>query len=261
MTLVAMPQDESALRQGFPQALRIAPSETSLKEVYDLLYSRYDVVNEDVLAGGSHFSILKVRDTNSLLDRIDPIQFAKDERLPYWADLWPASLALAAYCLQTVALRGKSVLELGSGLGLAGIAAARAAAHVTMTDYDDDALRFSLHNAVRNLSADEFSRVTVRFLDWRSAEDIGTFDVVLGSDVVYDRGDFQPMLTLLRRVLRRSGCAVFADPDRSIGADFARMAADSGFEVQSRKHNVTVGIRDALIRCYELRLPAEVNPQ
>lgn len=46
---------------------------------------------------------------------------------PYWARAWPSAVALATQILQRPELvRGARVVELGSGLGLAGMAALRA---------------------------------------------------------------------------------------------------------------------------------------
>src|SRR5512135_806792 len=77
------------------------------------LASRFDLSIEQVNIAGDTMSILAVRDTNKLLDAIDPVTFAVDERLPFWAELWPSSIALARLCVQELPLRGRRVLELG----------------------------------------------------------------------------------------------------------------------------------------------------
>lgn len=56
-------------------------------------------------------------------------QFDRD---PYWCRVWPSALALAQLILQNPKLvAGKSVCDIGSGLGLGGIAAALAGKSVT----------------------------------------------------------------------------------------------------------------------------------
>ena len=197
----------------------------------DDLRLRYDVAVEDVRAGGFRWSLLVVRDTNSLVDAIDPAAFAADERLPYWADLWVSAIALAAHVRVRPGLAGARVLELGCGTGLAGIAAAQAGARVVMTDYEADALLFARANAAINLDATARGRVTAEFLDWRTPGTPGTFDLVLGADIVYDRANFPILLPLLRRVLAPDGVALVADPGRSIGQDFLAAAEEDGFTV------------------------------
>ncbi len=83
-------------------------------------------------------------DTGSMTVRLT---FAEDERLPYWAELWPSAIGLAHYLDRDVSLRGKHVLELGCGLGLLGVIAARDGARVLCTDYEPDAL--ALHATTR----------------------------------------------------------------------------------------------------------------
>ncbi|HMV24260.1 MAG TPA: methyltransferase, partial [Saprospiraceae bacterium] len=64
-----------------------------------------------------------------------------NERIPYWAELWPASIAMAEFLLNNRHLsEGKRLLEIGCGLGLAGIAANLSNAQVTMSDYLQEAV-------------------------------------------------------------------------------------------------------------------------
>src|SRR6185436_16422121 len=58
---------------------------------------------------------------------------AHEEYPPYWAELWPSSVALA-WAVATAKPAGARVLELGCGLGLPSIAAALSGAQVLATD-------------------------------------------------------------------------------------------------------------------------------
>jgi SAM-dependent methyltransferase len=143
--------------------LPLQPSECSYESslLYSDLSSRYDVVDEYLTIGTCAFSILRVRDTNALLKEVSHETFSLDERLPYWAELWPSSIELARYCLKERGVCSRRILEIGCGLGLAGVAAARAGAHVIFTDYEPDALKFARYNALKNLPPDSFdSRVS-----------------------------------------------------------------------------------------------------
>ena len=130
------------------------PREYDVDVLLERIGKRYDTRTETVTVGNRTLSIQSVRDTNALLDAIDPATFMEDERLPYWAELWPSAIALARWVSRYPGLEGKRVLELGCGLGLSGIAAAAAGARVTMTDYDEDALLFARFNAALNLPDD-----------------------------------------------------------------------------------------------------------
>ncbi len=203
------------------------------------LASRYDIIDEEIKIGVCSFSMLRIRDTNALLEALPPSTFAVDERLPYWAELWPSSVELARHCLEECNLEGKTVLELGCGLGLAGIAAAAAGAHVTFTDYEPDALLFARYNALRNLPQTALqSRTEFRLLDWRSDEQLEPVDMIIGADIVYERRNFLPILKLIRRVVKHDGCALFTDPDRTTGMSFFAHAEREGFGVSMTSREV-----------------------
>ena len=81
-----------------------------------------DLVEEVIPLDGRDLRLLRPRDAEALLDEH---AFEHEEYLPYWAELWPSSLALAR-TISGRALRGARTLELGCGLGLPSIAAALA---------------------------------------------------------------------------------------------------------------------------------------
>lgn len=223
--------------------------------LYSDLSSRYDVVEDPLSLGTCAFSILRVRDTNALLKEINHETFVTDERLPYWAELWPSSIELARYCLKERGVSGRKILEIGCGLGLAGVAAARAGAHVIFTDYEPDALKFARYNALKNLPPDSIdSRVKFRLLDWRSDEEVEPVDMIIGADVVYERRNFLPILNIVRRVLKDDGCGVFTDPDRSTGMSFFALAEQETFAVSLSSHSLLRGEKSSTILLGELRL-------
>jgi len=215
--------------------------------------ARYDVVTQEVSFPPYRWSLTAVRDTNRLLETITPAQFEADGRLPYWADLWASSPALAGHLRQRPGLAGKRLLDLGCGLGLTGIAAAQAGGTVVMTDCEEDALEFARFNAEANLDAGELSRVTFRCMDWRSAEITEEFDLILGADIVYERKNFEPLLSLARRLLGPGGVFLLTDPDREIGRDFIRAAVAGGFSVTEHPFPVNHRGLDLTVNLWELR--------
>src|SRR3954466_527531 len=83
------------------------------------LNDRFRTSVEDATVDTHTFSILKPANSDDLIREED---FVKDERLPYWADVWPSSLILAGKLLELDG-HGKTALELGCGAGLCTIAA------------------------------------------------------------------------------------------------------------------------------------------
>src|SRR5215204_3004899 len=93
-------------------------------------------VTQNVEVGGLQLAIVHPPDAAEL---IDEEAFEHEEFLPYWAELWPSSLALAR-AVAGVELAGRSVVELGCGLALPSIVASLGGARVTATDWSPDAL-------------------------------------------------------------------------------------------------------------------------
>ena len=170
--------------------------------------------------------IMAVKDPDALIDAIDPQAFADDERLPYWAEIWPASIAMGIHFFEHPLAPGTEVLELGCGTGVAGIAAARAGLRVTACDYEADALSFARHNAALNGVSD---MMTFRPLDWRTPDLNRRFDLIAGSDVTYERPDHDPILAFLLQTLSPGGTFLLSDPDRSSAPEFIGLMKDAGF--------------------------------
>src|SRR5215216_7157987 len=80
---------------------------------------------------------------------IDDAAADPEQNLPYWAELWPSGVALAAKIARDPGIvRDRRVLELGCGLGVTAIAALRAGADLLVTDYSPEALALCSLNAL-----------------------------------------------------------------------------------------------------------------
>jgi predicted nicotinamide N-methyase len=137
--------------------------------------------------------------------------------LPYWAVMWQSGVALAREIEAGAPdLGGKRVIELGCGLGLPSLAAARAGAEVLATDADPEALELLERNARTN--GVELHTAT---LDWGEPGDVDRFDLVLGADVLYERASVGLLLRLLPRLAKT---AWIADPGRATSEVFLEQA-------------------------------------
>lgn len=185
---------------------------------------RHVCVTQEVDVAGRRVTIRKPYSTDALIDEED---FSRDERLPYWADLWPAARVLSDE-LAKESGAGRSCLELGCGLGLTTIAALIAGYEVTATDYYDDALAFTRANALRSVRRAPVTRL----VDWRDLpDDLGTFDRVVAADVLYERAYGPLVASVLDRTLAAGGIATVADPGRIAAEVFVRACEALGLEL------------------------------
>jgi len=121
------------------------------------------------------------------------------------------------------ALDGLRVVELGCGLALPSLAAARSGATVLATDVEPEALEL----VARNAGLNGLSVETLR-LDWSEPAVLlsrAPFDLVLASDVLYERHSVAPLLALLPRLAPE---ALLADPGRPAPGAFLEQARRRG---------------------------------
>jgi predicted nicotinamide N-methyase len=178
----------------------------------------------------------------------------KDERLPYWADLWPSAQILAAE-VRTMRLAGQRVLELGCGLGLVAISATMAGGDVTATDYYDDAILF----ATLNVAEATGTTINARMVDWTAMPpDLGRFDVVLTSDVLYEPRYAVLVADAIAATLVRGGEAIVADPGRIACEDFLNECGTRGLVVSAAdRRPYEAGEIKQTITLYRLRWGTE----
>ena len=178
-----------------------------------------DLVEETIVLVGRDLAILRPRDSEALLDEE---AFEHEEFLPYWAELWPSAFALAR-ALDRRPLKARRTIELGCGLGLPAIAAARAGARVLATDWSPDAVAMTARNAERN-------GVALETAPFRWDDDPGAlgppWPLVLASDVLYERRNVAPLLELLPRLCAAAGEVWLADPGRAPATGFLEGAAE-----------------------------------
>ena len=176
-------------------------------ELVRALERRFRTSVDDATIGDRTFSILKPANADDLIREAD---FVMDERLPYWADVWPSSIVLAEKLLSLDG-QGKTALELGCGVGLSTLAATSAGFDVLATDYYEDALDVTRANVFRNLGL----LARTRLVDWRHPPaNLGSFDLVFASDVLYEKEYAALLPVLLAGLIETEGIALVADPGR-----------------------------------------------
>lgn len=165
-----------------------------------------------VLGDGRELVVARPRDPEALLD--DERFTAEDEFIPYWAELWPSGNALARDMARR-SLGGRSVLELGCGLGLGAIGAGLAGARATATDWAPEAVAAATANAARNDVA--VTGLVADLFHPDALLDAGPFDLVIGADVLYEERLVDAMLDLLPKLTRE---VIITDPGRLTSEHF-----------------------------------------
>ena len=161
---------------------------------------------------------------------------------PYWSILWRSGVQLARE-LSSRPLEDRRVIELGCGLAVPSLAAARAGAVVMATDARPEALELVQRNARAN-----GLRIETAVLEWTDPDELiasTPFDLAIAADVLYER---QSVAALLRLLPRLAPEALIADPGRP---------ASHAFVEQAEKHWELETTRSGLVSLYRLRFGAE----
>ncbi|HEY2156969.1 MAG TPA: methyltransferase [Isosphaeraceae bacterium] len=150
----------------------------------------------------------------------------RDDYMPYWAYLWPGSFLLAEVVARG-RWSGEPALEIGCGLGLAGLVGMARGLKVRFTDYDAAPLEFVARSASEN--GFDPSDFTTGLIDWRHPP-AEAFPLILGADVLYERRLVPLVAGVLARMLSPGGEAWIADPYRAAAEDFPAVVAAQGLE-------------------------------
>jgi len=185
-------------------------------------------------------NIILPGEPDHLLDDPDVIAAnQRDDYMPYWSYLWPAAGPFAKALQSAPWPRGTEVLDLGSGIGLTGVAGLERGDRVVFSDYDPQSLLLCRHNAVRN----GFDDPETLMLDWRRPTE-RTFRVITGSEVTYEKRNHEPLIALLKTMLAPTpeggfpSIAWIADPGRFHAPAFVDLARASGFAVAILDENL-----------------------
>jgi predicted nicotinamide N-methyase len=144
---------------------------------------------------------------------------------PLFGLVWPNSRVLASLLLSE-SLADKRILEIGCGIGLPSLLARHLGANITATDYHPLAQSFLL----RNTELNSLNEIPYEHMDWRSPQSqFGTFDLIIGSDLLYEPGQVQPISRFISDHLTSEGEMILVDPGRGYQRKFAREMLRHGF--------------------------------
>lgn len=167
------------------------------------------------------------RDIDEVIDYYAAHHAEEADLLPYYAELWPSAMALAKHVLSwRRRLTGTMAIELGCGLGLPSLVAASRGARVLATDFHPHNEPFLRRNSALN----DLAGIAYRLLDWNAPPAELRADIVIGSDLVYEARNVEPLVRCADALCGPQGLVVLADPGRQHLQRAVLRMRDMGFE-------------------------------
>ncbi len=193
-----------------------------------LTFMGYSVEVRTVCVGAAEYRIRMLSDRQQYHDPDGHAERAgiSSATWPLFGVIWPVGIALADE-LTRIDIAGRRILEVGCGLALASLVLKRRDADITASDHHPLAREFLEHNAQLN------GLPPIPYVDapWeRPAPELGQFDLIVGSDLLYEPNHAQLLAGFLAHHAKPTSELLIADPGRGYRGQFAKRMTALGFD-------------------------------
>jgi predicted nicotinamide N-methyase len=221
---------------------------SALHEILARIESRFQVEVVPLTIAGRTLKVLQLSDFVGHIEALVEAGAPGAVELPYWAKIWDATFMLAYFLGRLPVDPDRQMLEIGAGLGVVGVYGTLCGHRVTITDIHEDALLFARANTLLN----GCPQVEVRSLDWRHPDLDRQYDVILGSEVVYERESYPSLVRFLRQALAPGGMIFLAkNAELSTPAFFQELTRF--FEYKETRQNLSGDGESRQIALYAVR--------
>jgi predicted nicotinamide N-methyase len=149
--------------------------------------------------------------------------------------VWPSSLVLAHY-MADYETDSKRVLEIGCGMALSSLLLNKQCADITATDYHPEARKFLQRNTLLN----EDKMIAFERVNWVDKnENLGLFDLIIGSDLLYEDAHVELLSNFIERHSKPSCEVILVDPGRGRKTKLSSRMVEFGFTASHHKPSHT----------------------
>ncbi|MDY0013155.1 MAG: methyltransferase domain-containing protein [Rhodocyclaceae bacterium] len=181
------------------------------------------------MAGGRHLEICALLDRQQYFDPQGTAEAAgiSPAGWPLFGQIWPSARKLADL-MEDWEIGAHRVLEVGCGLGLASLVIHRRIGNITASDCHPEVEAFLRTNlALNGLPAIKYATGNWK----RTNPDLGKFDLIIGSDVLYERAHAWQLAGFIDQHAAPTAEVLIIDPNRGNRVSFNRLMAGCGFDL------------------------------
>lgn len=193
----------------------------------------YQVKHQTVTIAGRDYAICSLLDNQQYAPApdTDPSNGMSESSWPLFGQVWPSARVLAL-AMDSHPIAGKRILEIGAGLALASLVIHRRAGDVTVTDWHPLTETF----LQRNLQANHLGPLSYQAGDWElddadGASGLGRFDLIIGSDVLYERQQPAQLARFIYQHANPGAEIIIVDPDRGNRSGFCKAMDALGYQL------------------------------
>ena len=213
-------------------------------ELRSKIEQKYQVIEQEITVPSGNLKMMVIKDPGQLLENFKTNRIST---FPYWATIWQSSVGLAYHLSTDNNLRGLPVLDLGCGMGLAGIHACQQGAKLFFADWVAEALLFAQYNTLRNGYNGDYVQ-----MDWSSSCFLPKkFAAILATDILYEKGNWQTILSFIKSHLIAGGRAFFSEPSRTNAKNFPSYLRSAGFRAFRYHYSINFEGRMTKVLIYE----------
>ena len=219
-----------------------------MDELLEHLHRQYNTYPTEIAVAGKRLKFLQAKDIEGALDGVCLGESGSAE-FPFWLKIWEASVVLANFLSHIPNDDNKEWLEVGAGMGVAGVFAAAFGHRMTITDHNEDAIKFARANATLN----GLENIKFALLDWNRPAVANQYDYIIGSEVIYKEDLFEPLMQVFKSLLLPGGTIFLAgDVRRKSPLKFFDMLRRD-FEIERSSHTLRTQDEAYVIGLYRLR--------
>ncbi len=144
---------------------------------------------------------------------------------PMFGVVWDSGEVLARM-MHTYDVKGLRILEVGCGIGLASIVLSARCSDVTASDYHPEANGYLQFNAKLN----DLPPIAFVRTDWANTyPELGEFDLIIGSDVLYEQTHVELLSQFIERHAKPKCQVIFVDANRGWRGKFSKRMMALGY--------------------------------
>ncbi len=218
---------------------RDVTQDASLEALLSEANAKFETCFEPVTVGGQTLEFLQIANMPEYIERLHrSLSPGELLSLPLWAKIWPTAILMSHFIQKLDPAEKPAMLEIGAGVGVCGLFAAKRGFDVVITDIHPDAMLFIKINILKNGLENKAKAVPADFTKDRLGR---TFDYIVGSEATYLDHTYRGLVKFLLAHLKNDpGAEIILAKDYSRKAKKFLNLAEEEFHLAER----TIGYKE-----------------